>query len=110
MGGIEGAAEEADFPHARAIAWRRRSANALDDSTVLGQMARGQGSNMVEGIEGVGDAVTGGVIARAVEPTAGESPAAEEHPETCSNCGAGLGGRVCPYMRRSGQFPRTRNP
>src|SRR3546814_19142184 len=69
-------------------------------------MARGQGSNMVEGIEGVGDAVTGGVIARAVEPKAGESPEAEEHPETCLNCGAELVGSYCHDCGQSGHVHR----
>ncbi|HEY9553002.1 DUF3667 domain-containing protein [Allosphingosinicella sp.] len=62
---------------------------------------------MVEGIEGVGDAVTGGVIARAVEPKAGESPAAEEHPETCLNCGAALVGSYCHDCGQSGHVHRT---
>jgi hypothetical protein len=52
----------------------------------------------MSGIEGVGDAVTGGMFARAVEPEAGET--AHEAPGSCLNCGAGLTG---PYCRMCGQ-------
>lgn len=52
----------------------------------------------VEGIEGVGEAVTGGIAARAVEPEAGES--AEAPGGNCLNCGAELAG---PYCHRCGQ-------
>ncbi len=50
------------------------------------------------GIEGVGEAVTGGMIARAVEPQAGER--VREGATACLNCGAGLDG---PYCRQCGQ-------
>jgi hypothetical protein len=49
-------------------------------------------------IEAVGDAVTGGMVARAVEPGAGEGEAGREG--ACLNCGAGL---VGPYCHRCGQ-------
>ena len=54
---------------------------------------------MTVGIEGVGEAVTGGMAARAVEPRAGEA----EHETAggnCLNCGAELTG---PYCARCGQ-------
>ena len=53
---------------------------------------------MTDGIEGVGEAVTGGMIARTVEPAAGE--AAEAGERNCLNCGAALDG---PYCRQCGQ-------
>jgi hypothetical protein len=53
---------------------------------------------MSEGIEGVGEAVTGGMIARAVEPQAGEAGEATER--NCLNCGAVLDG---PFCRQCGQ-------
>ena len=53
---------------------------------------------MTDGIEGVGEAVTGGMIARAVEPGAGEAGEAGER--NCLNCGAALDG---PYCRQCGQ-------
>lgn len=49
-------------------------------------------------IEGVGEAVTGGMIARAVEPGSGEN--AETGERNCLNCGAALDG---PYCRQCGQ-------
>ncbi|MBX3560404.1 MAG: DUF3667 domain-containing protein [Sphingomonas sp.] len=52
----------------------------------------------MSGIEGVGDAVTGGMLARTAEPEAGEH--AEEGDGTCLNCGAELTG---PYCRMCGQ-------
>lgn len=54
---------------------------------------------MVSGIEGVGEAVTGGVIARAVEPAHGEA-AMDQRARTCLNCGAELDG---PYCGQCGQ-------
>jgi hypothetical protein len=53
---------------------------------------------MVSGIEGVGEAVTGAMLARAVEQAAGEPGDAE--PGNCLNCGASLQG---PYCHRCGQ-------
>lgn len=50
------------------------------------------------GIEGVGDAVTGGLAARVVEPQAGEADGG--HGGACANCGAALDG---PYCRMCGQ-------
>ena len=49
--------------------------------------------------EAIGDAVTGGVVGRAVEPRAGEG---EGHTDetTCLNCGAALAG---PYCHECGQ-------
>ncbi|HST36822.1 MAG TPA: DUF3667 domain-containing protein [Allosphingosinicella sp.] len=53
---------------------------------------------MVSGIDGVGEAVTGGMLARAVEPEAGEH--AGEVGGACLNCGALLEG---PYCKACGQ-------
>jgi hypothetical protein len=54
---------------------------------------------MASGIEGVGEAVTGGMIARSVEPGHGEA-VTDEHAGACRNCGATLDG---PYCRQCGQ-------
>lgn len=62
---------------------------------------------MVEGIESVGDAVTGGVISRAVEPKAGEASTAEAHPANCLNCGVALMGSYCHDCGQSGHAHRT---
>jgi hypothetical protein len=46
--------------------------------------------------EAIGDAVTGGLLARAVEPQAGEAPAdGHTHEKCCLNCGTPLSGPYC---------------
>jgi len=57
---------------------------------------------MVSGVEGIGEAVTGGMVARAVEPEAGEH--AGEIGGDCLNCGTELTG---PYCRQCGQKARV---
>src|SRR3954467_12200190 len=50
----------------------------------------------MDGLDAVGDAVTGGLLARAVEPTAGESGAdGHTHEKNCLNCGTRLAGPFC---------------
>ena len=47
-------------------------------------------------IEGIGEAVTGGLLARAVEPNAGEASAdGHTHEKNCLNCGCKLVGDYC---------------
>ena len=47
-------------------------------------------------LEGIGDAVTGGLVARAVEPSAGEVGAdGHTHERNCLNCGCSLVGDFC---------------
>jgi hypothetical protein len=55
---------------------------------------------MVGNIEAIGDMITGGVLGRAVEPTAGEAAAGHTHETRCLNCGAELSG---PYCSECGQ-------
>jgi hypothetical protein len=51
--------------------------------------------------EALGEAVTGGLLARAVEPTAGEAAAdGHTHEKDCLNCGTSLAG---PYCAKCGQ-------
>ena len=57
------------------------------------------------GIEGVGEAVTGGLIARTVEPQAGEAARCEE--TLCRNCGAELDGPYCRMCGQKGHVHRT---
>ena len=59
---------------------------------------------MVEGIEGVGEAVTGGMAARAVEPDAGERTRGEG---ACLNCGTALVGDYCHSCGQKGHVHRT---
>ena len=53
----------------------------------------------MDGLEAVGDAVTGGLLARAVEPEAGEADG-HTHEKACLNCGTKL---VGPYCSACGQ-------
>lgn len=59
---------------------------------------------MVEGIEGIGEAVTGGLVARSVEPKAGEGGS---HGSICLNCGAPLTSRFCPECGQQAHVHRT---
>jgi hypothetical protein len=56
-------------------------------------------------IEGVSEVVTGGMIARAVEPEAGED--GHTHERNCLNCGAALSGRYCHDCGQKGHVHRT---
>jgi len=58
------------------------------------------------GIEGIGEAVTGGLAARAVEPEAGEAHAADHGP-ACLNCGEELHGAYCHACGQKGHLHRT---
>jgi hypothetical protein len=53
----------------------------------------------MDGIEAVGEAVTGGLLARAVEPQAGEADG-HTHERSCLNCGTRL---IGPYCSACGQ-------
>jgi hypothetical protein len=54
---------------------------------------------MTGNLEAIGDAITGGVVGRAVEPKAGEAEG-HTHEANCLNCGARLEG---PYCHECGQ-------
>ncbi|HWT11690.1 MAG TPA: DUF3667 domain-containing protein [Allosphingosinicella sp.] len=60
---------------------------------------------MVSGIEGVGEAVTGGMLARAVEPSAGEDNHAQGG--NCLNCGVELAGDYCHRCGQKALVHRT---
>ncbi|HEX5259141.1 MAG TPA: DUF3667 domain-containing protein [Sphingomicrobium sp.] len=51
-------------------------------------------------LEAFGDAITGGVLGRAIEPNAGEAAQGHTHERQCLNCGAQLTG---PYCQECGQ-------
>ena len=55
---------------------------------------------MVGDIEAIGDAITGTVLGRAVEPKTGEAGDGHSHETKCLNCGAELAG---PYCQQCGQ-------
>lgn len=58
------------------------------------------------GIEGVGDALTGGLVARQFEPGAGETHE-EGHGGACLNCGTALTGPYCHQCGQSGHIHRS---
>jgi hypothetical protein len=60
---------------------------------------------MTSGIEGMGEAVTGGLVARAVEPATGEARHAGDG--NCLNCGAALAGPYCHECGQQGHIHRT---
>ena len=57
-------------------------------------------------LEAVADAVTGGVLGRAVEPDAGE-PDGHTHEKNCLNCGAELTGPFCHQCGQHAHVHRT---
>ena len=61
---------------------------------------------MAGDLEGIGDAATGGVIGRAVEPAAGEG-GGHTHEENCLNCGCALAGDYCHCCGQKAHVHRT---
>ncbi|MDP9414004.1 MAG: hypothetical protein M3Q08_07905, partial [Pseudomonadota bacterium] len=59
---------------------------------------------MAEGVEAIGEAVMGGMAARAVEPAAGEH---HGHASNCLNCGTSLIGDYCHRCGQQGHVHRT---
>ena len=88
---IERAAQETNARH------HARTASTRAPS---GLIFAAKGDGMGE-LEAFGEAVTGGLLARAVEPQAGEAGADDHtHEKNCLNCGAKLSG---PYCATCGQ-------
>jgi hypothetical protein len=62
----------------------------------------------MDGIEAIGDAVTGGLLARAVEPQAGEAQADGHTDEkSCLNCGTKLTGAYCSACGQKAHIHRS---
>ncbi len=59
------------------------------------------------GIDGVGEAVSGGLLARAVEPAAGEAAAEAGETGRCLNCGTALTGAYCHACGQSARIHRS---
>jgi len=57
-------------------------------------------------IEGIGDAVTGGLVARAIEPGAGEADGHTDE-KACLNCGCALQGEYCHCCGQKAHVHRT---
>jgi len=60
----------------------------------------------MDGIDAVGDAVTGGMLAHALEPNTGET-AGHTHEKTCLNCGTPLTGPYCPQCGQKAHVHRS---
>ena len=59
-------------------------------------------------IDAIGDAVTGGLLARAVEPSAGEAGAdGHTHEKNCLNCGSPLAGPYCSVCGQKAHVHRS---
>src|SRR4051794_22614912 len=62
----------------------------------------------MDGIDAVGDAVTGGLLARAVEPEAGEARAdGHTHEKNCLNCRTPLTGPYCSVCGQKAHVHRS---
>jgi Protein of unknown function (DUF3667) len=62
---------------------------------------------MVGNLEAIGDAVTGAVVGRAVEPKAGEAAEGHSHETRCLNCGAELTGPFCHQCGQHAHVHKT---
>jgi hypothetical protein len=62
---------------------------------------------MVGNFEAMGDAITGAVIGRAVEPKAGEGDDGHTHETACLNCGTVLTGEFCHACGQHAHVHRT---
>jgi hypothetical protein len=66
-----------------------------------------QGGVMAGELEAIGDAVTGGLLARAVEPHAGEADTGHTHEKNCLNCGTKLIGPFCSACGQKAHVHRS---
>jgi len=57
--------------------------------------------------DAIGDAVTGGLLARAVEPQAGEADTGHTHEKSCLNCGTLLTGAYCHVCGQKAHVHRS---
>lgn len=89
-----------------ALVHGRALAKGLQKRKVSDNLRSG-GNNraMPDNIEALGDVVTGGLLARAVEPGAGEANG--QAGENCLNCGAPLGGAYCSACGQKARVHRT---
>ncbi len=83
-----------------------RGAAALDAGAAPRLCLRDAGHSYVSELEGIGEAVTGGMAARAVEPEAGQGHG-DHHEKVCLNCGTYLQGAYCHACGQKGHLHRT---
>jgi hypothetical protein len=62
---------------------------------------------MVGNFDAIGDAVTGAMLGRAVEPQAGEASDGRTHEKSCLNCGTKLTGSYCPSCGQKAHIHRS---
>jgi hypothetical protein len=62
---------------------------------------------MTGDFDAIGDVVTGGLLARAVEPAAGERDNGHTHEKSCLNCGAPLTGHFCAECGQKAHIHRS---
>src|SRR5436305_11805573 len=62
---------------------------------------------MTGSLEAFGDALTGGVLGRAVEPRAGEAADGHTDERVCLNCGTALAGPYCAQCGQHAHVHRT---
>lgn len=62
---------------------------------------------MVGNLEAIGDAVTGAVVGRALEPDAGSATAGHSHETHCLNCGTELNGAFCHRCGQQAHVHKT---
>ena len=58
-------------------------------------------------LDGIGEAVTGAMLARAIEPEAGEADEGHTHEQNCLNCGARLEGAYCHVCGQKAHVHRS---
>jgi len=61
----------------------------------------------VSNLEAIGDAMTGAVLGRAVEPKAGELSEGHSHESVCLNCGTSLDGPFCHHCGQHAHVHKT---
>jgi Protein of unknown function (DUF3667) len=62
---------------------------------------------MVGNLQAIGDAVTGAMLGRAVEPEAGEAADGHTHEKKCLNCGTPLSGPYCSACGQKAHIHRS---
>src|SRR5215469_14894036 len=62
---------------------------------------------MVGDFDAIGEAVTGAMLGRAVEPQAGEASDGHTHEKSCLNCGTKLSGAYCSACGQKAHIHRS---
>lgn len=96
MGGIEGSAEEADARHVPSASMSRGGRLISLPGVKMGNL------------EALGDAITGSLLGRAAEPSAGElTDPGHTHERNCLNCGSPLKGPFCSQCGQRAHVHRS---